>query len=528
LAPRVLISDALSPAAVAIFKERGVEVDFQPQLGKDREKLASVIGDFDGLAIRSATKVTAKILDRASKLKVIGRAGIGVDNIDIPVATAKGVIVMNTPFGNSITTAEHAIAMLFALARQIPQADLSTQAGKWEKNRFMGVEITGKVLGIIGCGNIGSVVAERALGLHMHVITFDPFLSPERALDLGVEKVDLETLLSRADFITLHTPMTPQTKNILSAENLGKTRKGVRIINCARGGLVDEKALRALLDSGHVAGAAFDVFVNEPATENPLFGHPNVVCTPHLGASTSEAQDNVALQIAEQMSEYLIRGAISNAVNFPSITAEEAPKLKPYIALTDCLGSFAGQLVDSGIKRVVITYEGGVSELKTKALTASAITGLLRPLLADVNVVSAPSVAKERGIAIDEVTRAAETDFESLITLSVETESHSRSVSGTVFHDGKPRIISINGIAVDAVVAPVMIYVSNEDKLGFIGHFANILGNAAVNIATFSLGRDREGGSAIALVEVDGTVPEKVLAEIETLPGVKEVKALAF
>jgi D-3-phosphoglycerate dehydrogenase / 2-oxoglutarate reductase len=528
LAPRVLISDALSPAAIAIFKERGVETDFQPELGKDKDKLASIIGSFDGLAIRSATKVTAKLLERAAKLKVIGRAGIGVDNVDIPAATAKGIIVMNTPFGNSITTAEHAIAMTFALARQIPQADVSTQAGKWEKNRFMGVEITGKVLGLIGCGNIGSIVAERAIGLHMRVIAYDPFLSPERALDLGVDKVDLETLLGRADFISLHTPLTPQTKNILSAENLAKTKTGVRIINCARGGLVDEMALRALLDSGHVAGAALDVFVTEPATLNPLFGHPNVVCTPHLGASTNEAQENVALQVAEQMSDYLIRGAISNAVNFPSITAEEAPKLKPFIALADRIGSFAGQLVDSGIKRAVITYEGDVGRLKTKALTASVIAGLLRPLLADVNIVSAPGVAKERGIAIDEVTRAAETDYESVITLSVVTEKHERSISGTVFHDGKPRVISINGIEVDAVVAPVMIYVSNEDKPGFIGRFASLLGNASINIATFALGRDREGGSAIALVEVDGAVAEKVLGAIKTLPGVKEVKALAF
>lgn len=528
MAPRVLISDALSAAAVAIFKERGVETDFQPGLGKDKDKLASVIGGFDGLAIRSATKVTAKLLERAAKLRVIGRAGIGVDNVDIPAATAKGIIVMNTPFGNSITTAEHAIAMAFALARQIPRADVSTQAGKWEKNRFMGVEITGKVLGIIGCGNIGSIVAERAIGLHMHVIAYDPYLSPERALALGVEKVGLEALLGRADFISLHTPLTPQTKNILSAENLVRTKKGVRIVNCARGGLVDEKALRALLDSGHVAGAAFDVFVNEPATGNPLFGHPNVICTPHLGASTSEAQENVALQVAEQMSDYLIRGAISNAVNFPSITAEEAPKLKPFITLADRIGSFAGQLVDSGIKRAVITYEGDVAGLKTKALTASAIAGILRPQLSGVNIVSAPGVAKERGIAIDEVTRAAETDYESLITLSVVTEEHERSLSGTVFHDGKPRIISINGIDVDAVVAPVMIYVSNEDKPGFVGRFASLLGNASINIATFALGRDREGGSAVALVEVDGAVPEKVLAEIKTLPGVKEVKALAF
>ena len=528
MAPRVLISDALSPAAVAIFKERGIEADFQPGLGTDKDKLANVLGGFDGLAIRSATKVTAKLLARAERLKVIGRAGIGVDNVDIPAATAKGIIVMNTPFGNSITTAEHAIALMFALARQIPQADLSTQAGKWEKNRFMGVEITGKVLGIIGCGTIGSIVASRAIGLHMRVIAYDPFLSPERALDLGVEKVGLETLLARADFITLHTPLTAQTKNILSAENLAKTKKGVRIVNCARGGLADERALRALLDSGHVAGAGFDVFGHEPATGNPLFGHPNAVCTPHLGASTREAQENVALQVAAQMSDYLIRGAIANAINFPSITAEEAPKLKPFIALAGRLGSFAGQFVDSGIKRVAITYEGEVAGLNTKALTASAIAGVVRPLLADVNIVSAPGVAKERGIAIDEVTRAADADYQSLITLSVTTQEHERSVSGTVFHDGKPRIVAINGIEVDALVAPVMIYVSNQDKPGFIGRFASLLGNAAINIATFALGRDREGGSAIALVEVDGPIPEKVLAEIETLPGVKEAKALAF
>src|ERR1700726_4146651 len=526
MAPRVLISDKLSPAAVAIFKERGVEVDVKP--GLDKDELAKIIGDYDGLAIRSATKVTAKLLEQASRLKVVGRAGIGIDNVDISAATAKGVIVMNSPFGNSITTAEHALAMMFALARQIPKADLSTQAGKWEKNRFMGVEITGKVLGIIGCGTIGSIVASRAIGLHMRVIAYDPFLSTERALDLGVEKVGLETLLARADFITLHTPLTAQTKNILSAENLAKTKKGVRIVNCARGGLADEQALRAFLDSGHVAGAGFDVFGDEPATGNPLFGHPNVVCTPHLGASTREAQENVALQVAAQMSDYLIRGAIANAINFPSITAEEAPKLKPFIALAGRLGSFAGQFVDSEIKRVAITYEGEVAGLNTKALTASTIAGLLRPLLADVTIVSAPGVAKERGITIDEVTRAADADYQSLITLSVATQKHARSVSGTVFHDGKPRIVAINGIEVDALVAPVMIYVSNEDKPGFIGRFASLLGNAAINIATFALGRDREGGSAIALVEVDGPVPEKMLAEIATLPGVKETKALAF
>ena len=528
MAPRVLISDALSTAAVQIFKDRGVETDFQPNLGKDKDKLAEIIGNYDGLAIRSNTKVTAKLLERATRLKVIGRAGIGVDNVDIPAATARGIIVMNTPFGNSITTAEHAIAMMFAIAREIPAADITTQAGKWEKNRFMGVEMTAKTLGIIGCGNIGSIVADRAVGLKMRVIAFDPFLSQERARDLGVEKVELDELFKRADFITLHTPLTPQTRGIMGAENLAKTKKGVRIINCARGELVDEVAMRAALDSGHVAGGAFDVFSEEPAVKNPLFGHPNVVCTPHLGASTTEAQENVALQVAEQMSDYLVRGAISNAINFPSITAEEAPKLKPFIALAEKLGSFAGQLTETGIKKVTITYEGAVADLKTKALTSSAIAGLLRPLLSDVNVVSAPTVAKERGIVIDEVTRAAEGDYESLITLSVTTETQERSVAGTVFHDGKPRILSIKGIKVDAEFAPSMIYVTNEDKPGFIGRFAGLLGDAGVNIATFALGRDRAGGSAIALVEVDGDVPAEALKKVQSIAGVKQAKALKF
>ncbi|MFZ9501684.1 MAG: phosphoglycerate dehydrogenase [Beijerinckiaceae bacterium] len=529
MAPRVLISDALSTAAVQIFKDRGLDVDFQPNLGKDKDKLAEIIGDYDGLAIRSNTKVTAKLLEKANRLKVIGRAGIGVDNVDIPAATAKGIIVMNTPFGNSITTAEHAIAMMFAVAREIPAADASTQAGKWEKNRFMGVEITAKTLGVIGCGNIGSIVADRAVGLKMRVIAFDPFLSPERARDLGVEKVELDDLLKRADFITLHTPLTPQTRNIMSAENIAKTKKGVRIINCARGELVDEAAMRAALESGHVAGGAFDVFSEEPATSNPLFGLPNVVCTPHLGASTSEAQENVALQVAEQMSDYLTRGAISNAINFPSITAEEAPKLKPFIALAEKLGSFAGQLTETGVKKLTITYEGEVAELKTKALTSAAIAGFLRPMLSEVNVVSAPIVAKERGVVIDEVSRAAaEGDYESLITLTVETERQTRSVSGTVFQDGKPRILDIKGIKVDAEFAPAMVYVTNEDKPGFIGRFAGLLGEAGVNIATFALGRDAPGGSAIALVQIDGDLPAAVLEKIQQIPGVKQAKALKF
>ena len=526
--PKVLISDALSPAAVQIFRDRGIDVDFQPNLGKDKEKLAEIIGNYDGLAIRSATKATAKILERATRLKVIGRAGIGVDNVEIPAATARGIIVMNTPFGNSITTAEHAITLMLALAREIPQADASTQAGKWEKNRFMGVEITAKTLGVIGCGNIGSIVADRALGLRMKVIAFDPFLSPERARDIGVEKVELDDLLKRADFITLHTPLTEKTRNIIDAAALAKTKKGVRIINCARGGLVDEQALVDALNSGQVAGAAFDVFVEEPATSNVLFGHPNVICTPHLGAATTEAQENVALQVAEQMSDYLLSGAISNAVNFPSITAEEAPKLKPFIELAEKLGSFAGQLTESGISKVQITYEGHVAEMKTKALTSAVLSGLLRPMLGDVNVVSAPVIAKERGMVVDEVTRAAQSDYESLITVTVTTERQERSVSGTVYHDGKPRLVDIKGIRVDAEFGKSMIYVTNEDKPGFIGRFASLLGDARLNIATFHLGRTRQGGDAIALVEVDGAVPADVLAKVQALPQVKQAKALAF
>jgi D-3-phosphoglycerate dehydrogenase len=524
--PKVLISDNLSPAAVAIFKDRGVDVELQP--GLDKEQLAQIIGNYDGLAIRSATKVTAKLLERAARLKVIGRAGIGVDNVDVAAATARGVIVMNTPYGNSITTAEHAISLMLALARQIPAADASTQGGKWEKNRFMGVEITGKTLGIIGCGNIGTIVADRAHGLKMRVIAFDPFLSPERAQDLAVEKVELNELLRRADFITLHTPLTERTKNIIDGKALAAAKRGVRIINCARGGLVDEVALRAALDSGQVAGAAFDVFTNEPAKENPLFGHPNVVCTPHLGAATTEAQENVALQVAEQMSDYLLSGAISNAINFPSITAEEAPKLRPFIDLAEKLGSFAGQLTETGIQRVHMTYAGAIAQLKTRALTSAALAGLLRPMLADVNVVSAPVIAKERGIIVEETTREAHGDYESLITINLVTERQERSVSGTVYADGRPRIVDIKGIRMDAEFGPSMVYITNQDKPGFVGRFAGLLGDAGINIATFHLGRDTQGGNAIALVGIDGTMTPDVLARVRQLPYVNQAKPLRF
>jgi len=526
--PKVLISDALSPAAVAIFKDRGLEVDFQPNLGKDKDKLAATINGFDGLAIRSATKVTAKMLEQAKKLKVIGRAGIGVDNVDIPAATARGIIVMNTPFGNSITTAEHAITLMLALARQIPEADASTRAGKWEKNKFLGVEIFGKTLGVIGCGNVGSIVADRAIGLKMKVIAYDPYLSAERARNLGVEKVELDELWRRADFITLHTPLTDKTRNIINADTLALAKKGVRLINCARGELVEEAALYDALKSGHVAGAALDVFTEEPATQSPLFSLPNVVCTPHLGASTMEAQENVALQVAEQMSEYLLRGAISNAVNFPSISAEEAPKLKPFVALAEKLGSFAGQLTETGITRVQISYEGVVAQMNTRALTSAALAGLLRPMLQDVNVVSAPVVAKDRGIIVEETRREAEGDYESLITVTVTTDRQSRHVSGTVFADGRPRIVNIKGIRMDAEFGPSMIYITNLDKPGFIGKFSSTLGDAGINIATFHVGREAPGGHAVALIEIDGELPPNVLAKVRALPQVQQARPLRF
>jgi D-3-phosphoglycerate dehydrogenase len=393
----------------------------------------------------------------------------------------------------------------------------------------MGVELTGKVLGVIGCGNIGSIVAERGSVLRMKDIAFDPFLAPEVAVDLGVEKVEVDDLLRRADIITLHVPMTEKTKNILSAGNIAKTKKGVRIINCARGGLVDEVALRAALDSGHVAGAAFDVFSEEPATTNPLFGHPNVVCTPHLGASTSEAQENVALQVAEQMSDYLLQGAIQNAVNFPSISAEEAPRLKPFVALAEKLGSFLGQLTEAPIKGIRIEYEGVVAEMNTRALTSAAVTGVLRPFLQDINMVSAPLVARERGITVEEVKRErAARDYESFIRIVVIAEDTSRHAGGTVFQDGKPRVTEIRGIAVDAEFAPNMIYVRNDDKPGFIGRFGTLLGESGVNVATFALGRDKPGGDAICFVSVDQTVTDDLLRKIEQIPQVKRARSVRF
>ncbi|WP_146347989.1 phosphoglycerate dehydrogenase [Falsiphaeobacter marinintestinus] len=528
MAPKVLISDKLSEAAVQIFRDRGIDVDFQPDLGKDKDKLAEIIGQYDGLAIRSATKVTEKILENATNLKVIGRAGIGTDNIDKPAASKKGVIVMNTPFGNTITTAEHAVAMMFAVARQIPEASASTHAGKWEKSKFMGVELTAKTLGVIGAGNIGSIVCDRARGLRMKVIAYDPFLSEEKANKMGVEKVELDDLLKRADFITLHVPFTEQTANILSRENLAKTKKGVRIINCARGGLVDEEALADMLKSGHVAGAAFDVFSVEPAKENVLFGLPNVVCTPHLGAATSEAQENVALQVAEQMSNYLLTGAVENALNMPSVTAEEAKVMGPWVQLAGHLGSFIGQMTDEPIKAINILYDGSVSEMNLDALNCSVVAGIMKAVNPDVNMVSAPVIAKERGIKISTTNQDKSGAFDGYIKLTVVTESRERSIAGTVFSDGKPRFIQIKGINIDAEIGSHMLYTTNEDVPGIIGMLGQTMGENGVNIANFTLGRNAQGGDAIALLYVDAVVPAPIIEKLCKTGMFQQVRPLQF
>jgi D-3-phosphoglycerate dehydrogenase len=526
--PKVLISDKLSPAAIEIFRTRGVEADVKT--GLSPAELRAVIGDYDGLAIRSASKVTRELLEAAPRLKVVGRAGIGVDNVDVKSATARGVVVMNTPHGNAITTAEHAIALMFALARQLPEASASTKAGRWEKSRFMGVELTGKTLGLIGCGNIGAIVADRAVGLRMKVVAYDPFLSDKRALDLGVEKAELDELLARADFITLHTPLTEATRNILSREALAQTRRGVRIVNCARGGLIDEAALADALRSGHVAGAALDVFETEPATDSPLFGLENVVCTPHLGASTAEAQENVALQVAEQMSDFLLTGAVTNAINMPSVTAEEAPRLTPYMTLCRNLGAFAGQLTqarDGAIRRVTIEYEGLAAALNHRPLTAAALAGLMSPLMEGVNMVNAPVAARERGIDVSETVHDRPSEYQTLVRITVETDQ-TRAVAGTLFAASLPRIVEIKGIPVEAEFARHMLYVTNQDRPGFIGRFGATLADAGINIATFHLGRAAPGGDAICLVSIDEQAPESVLEMVRKLPLVIQVAPLAF
>ena len=524
--PKVLISDKLSLKAEKIFIERGIEVDVITGLEKD--ELIKIIDKYHGLAIRSSTKVTQKVLDAASNLKVVGRAGIGVDNVDIPYATSKGVAVMNTPFGNAITTAEHTISLIMSLVRNIPQANESTHQGKWEKSKYMGTEITGKTLGVIGCGNIGSIVADRALGLKMKVLAFDPFLTEEKALDLKVKKVDLEELLSFSDIITLHVPMTDQTANIINKDTLEKCKDGVRIVNCARGGLVDEKALKRFIERGKVAGAAIDVYEIEPAKESIFFDMGEVICTPHLGASTLEAQENVALQVADQMSDFLTTGAVSNAINMPSISASEAPILKPFTKVAEQLGLFVGQLMPSDYHEISIDYVGDVSNYNCAPITSAAVAGILNASFPDINMVSAPSIAKDKGIAITETKKDEYSAYESYIRITLLSKNDSFSIGGTTFSDGKPRIVQINKINLEAELMTNMLYVTNNDVPGLIGSLGNILGDEGINIASFNLGRTAPLKEAMALIGIDNPVNDKVISEVKKLESVVHVKSLNF
>ena len=523
--PKVLISDKLSKKAEDIFRKNGIEVTINTTLSP--EELSDIINEYDGLAIRSNTKVTPEIIKHAKNLKVIGRAGIGVDNVDIEAATANGTIVMNTPFGNSITTAEHTIALMMALARNIPIANISTHLGKWEKSKHTGTELYSKILGMIGCGNIGSIVADRAKGLKMHVKVYDPYLTEERAQEIGVEKISLESLLKQSDFITLHVPLTDTTKNIINSESINQMKDGVRIINCARGGLVNEEDLANAIKSGKVSGAAFDVFINEPAKSNVLFGLDQMVVTPHLGASTEEAQENVAIQVAEQMSNYLISGSISNALNIPSISAEDAPKLKPYIKLAEQIGKLTGQITETSIKNIKIEFGGQVASLNTEPLINVIIAGLLSHSMEAVNVVNAAVIASSRNMNITTSSREKSGDYITYISLTVETERRTRNVIGTLYGN-KPRIVGVMNTRIEAELGPNMLFITNEDKPGFIGALGSILSNANINIATFHLGRTEVGGDAIALIETDEPVSSELIKNINDIAQVKSAKALTF
>ena len=499
---KILISDKISARAVDIFNEKGIETVVNT--GLKEAELAACIGEYHGLVVRSATQVTERVLQNPGNLKIIGRAGIGVDNIDMQAASAQGILVMNAPFGNSITTAEHAIALMFSLARQIPTANQSTHAGRWEKSKFMGVELTGKTLGIIGCGNIGSIVAERAIGLKMKVVASDPFLTLGRANDLGVEKVELGELFQRADVITLHTPLTNSTSGILNAASFAKMKSGVFIINCARGELVIESDIKEAIESGKVSGFGVDVFPTEPPENCSLFGMENVVATPHLGAATTEAQEKVALQIAEQMTDYLSAGTVVNALNAPPVSAEEASRIEPYISLGSQMGSLAGQIIESSITSVTIEYEGNVADLNTRPITSSLLAGLLTPVLNGVNMVNAPILARDRGMKVVEVRQEQHGEYQTLVRTTVATENSTQTFAGTLFGGSKRRIVEVNGIKLEAELSPNMLYIVNKDKPGFIGRLGTALGNAGVNIATFQLGRISQGLDAIALIEIDG------------------------
>jgi len=515
----------MSSLASSVFTERGIDVVQSAKLSA--EELLDTIGEFEGLAIRSATTVTPALLQKASRLKVVGRAGIGVDNVDVPACTAAGIVVMNTPFGNAITTAEHAMAMMLSLARHIPQANASTQAGKWEKSRFMGTELTGKLLGIIGAGNIGSIVAKKAIGYGLHVQAYDPFLTSERADKLGVRKVELDVLLESSDIISLHVPKTPETANIISASALNRMKPGAMLINCARGGLVDELALKVALESGHLKGAALDVYEQEPAKENALFGLDNVICTPHLGAATAEAQEKVAVQIAEQMSDYLLDNAISNALNAPNLDAEEARQLMPFLQLAQRLGSFVGQLTPDPIRSLTITYGGDARQLNTEPLTTQVIQSVLERHHASVNSVNARELARLQSMDVIDAYSDANDEYQSRITIEATTDTMQRHVAGTLIRN-RPRVIDVKGIALESELGQHMLYITNEDTPGVVGAIGTTAGKHGINIANLHLGRHAAGDSAIALLEIDQPAELLDLDELRALPGINDVKYLYF
>ncbi len=521
---KVLIADKLSLEAEKIFTANNIDCDIK--LGLTEEEIVQIAKNYNAIVVRSATKITKRIINASKNLKVLGRAGIGVDNIDINSATDNGVVVMNTPYGNSITTAEHTISLMMSLARNISQADESTKSGKWEKSKFMGTELFGKTLGMIGCGNIGSLVAERSIGLKMNVIVYDPFVSQEQLKNIGAKKVELQEILNSADFITLHTPLTNETKGILNKNSMLKCKKGVRIINCARGGLVVENDLLEMLEIGHVAGAALDVFLEEPPNNKNLFKPKNLILTPHLGASTSEAQENVAIQIAQQISDYLLNDVIVNSINVSPITIEEAPLLKPYLNLCQKLGKFGGQILENNIKNINITFRGGVAKINTKPLLSTLIASILSVKMESINLINAQVVAKQKNIEVITSFQETTESHEAEISIKITTEKEVFSFAGAIFA-GYSRIISIDGMPIEAEIARNMLYTSNNDKPGFIGALGTALGNANINIATFNLGRTGSG-EAVSLIEIDGKIDSELIKKLENISNVKKIKKLSF
>lgn len=524
---KVLVSDNISPKGVEILKKSGLEVDVKT--GMKPEELKACIGGYHGLIIRSATKVTAEIIDAALNLKVIGRAGSGLDNVDKIAASKKGIVVMNTPGGNTITTAEHSIAMLFSVARLIPQATASMKAGKWEKKKFMGVELLNKTLGIVGLGNIGGQVAKRALGFEMNIIAYDPFLSEDKAKTMGIRKVSLDEIFAQSDFITIHSPLTPETKGLINAKTIGRMKDGVRIINCARGGIINEQDLYEAVKSGKVAAAALDVFEKEPPENNPLLTLDNVVCTPHLGASTEEAQENVALAVAEQVADYLVHGVIRNAVNFPSIPSDQIPRLQPYISLAEKLGGFASQIFEGGATEITVEYRGEASEINAAPVTIAAIKGYLTPILLEtVNFVNAPYIAKERGIEVKETKSGDAGDYYSMIALKIKTKDRETYLAGTLFSRKDPRIILIDGFKVEIVPEGELLLIYNNDKPGVIGSLGTLLGNNRINIARMHFGRETAGGMAISVISIDSTATPEIIEQIRKLPNILSVKQISL